>query len=59
MIKITQEKWDSIHKDFKGIYQNYNGNNPELKGRKTTFSGSLLNKVGTELMIEGIDFIIE
>ena len=59
MIKINTKKWDSIPKDYKGIFQDYQGNNPDLKGRKCVMLGCIKKGGGSCLVFEGIDFIIE
>ena len=55
MIQITQDKWDSIPKDYKGIFSR--NDFPEHKGKKTVLSGSISNEVGS-LLIEGVHFEI-
>lgn len=34
MIKISKTKWDSIHADYKGIWQSYYNEHPEWIGKK-------------------------
>jgi hypothetical protein len=58
MIKVSKEKWDKIHDDFKGIFQDYHGENPEMKGRLTVLSGCISDELGS-LLFEGVHFIIE
>lgn len=41
MIKINSKKWDSIPNDYKGIFQDYQGNSPDLKGRKCVMLGCI------------------
>lgn len=53
MIQITQEKWDSISWDFKGVFSR--AGYPELLGRKTVLSGAISNELNS-LLIEGIHF---
>jgi len=55
MKTLTNEQYNAIHPDFRGIYQNWDGKNPELKGKKTMLS----NENGaTVLLIEGTSFNI-
>ena len=58
MIKVSKEKWNSISNDYKGIWSDWRGEAPHLKGRKTVLSGCISDKIGS-LLFEGIDFIIE
>lgn len=47
MIKITQEKWDRIPKDYKS-----------LSGERKVFAGCLVKGGGTSLITEGKHFEI-
>ena len=64
MIKITKQKWDSIHKDYKGCWEAWlieGGWQKDLPkewiGRKTVMSGCISDKVGS-LLTEGVHFEI-
>lgn len=61
MIKISKEKWESIHTDYKGQWQDYYNDHPEWIGRKVVMSTCISdnpNKLG-KLLIEGVHFIVE
>lgn len=59
LIEITKEKWDSIHSDYKGTWQDYYNERPDLIGRKVVMSGCINpNELG-KLLIEGEHFIIK
>lgn len=55
MRKITLEEYNNISNDYKGVFMDYQGNAPYLKGKRTILQNG---KNGSELMFEGIDFII-
>ncbi|NCB44008.1 MAG: hypothetical protein EOM59_15525 [Clostridia bacterium] len=55
MIQVTQDKWDSIPKEYKGVFSRKDF--PEYKGKKTVLSGCISNEVGS-LLIEGVHFEI-
>lgn len=61
MIKITKAKWDSIHDDYKGTWQDYYNEHPEWKGRKVVMSGCVTNDPSElgKLLVEGEHFVIE
>lgn len=52
---ISKEEWDKTPKDYKGVYSDWQGHSPELKGLRTTLK--LINGA-TCLIFEGIHFII-
>lgn len=52
--KISEAEYAKIGKDYKGVYEDYDGKHPEWKGRKTAF----LPGHGTTLFIEGVSFEI-
>lgn len=59
LIEITKEKWDSIHNDYKGIWQDYYNERPDWIGRRVVMSGCINpNELG-KLLIEGEHFIIK
>lgn len=61
MIRISKEKWDSIHADYKGTWKDYHNEKPEWIGRKVVMSGCITenpNELG-KLLVEGEHFIIE
>lgn len=60
MIKVTQEKWDRIPKDYKGKWSPGFGFGipEELIGKRNVFAGSIVKGGGTALLTEGIDFEI-
>lgn len=55
MKKITLEEYNKICEDYRGIYIDFWGDHPELKGKRTMLQ--LINGI-TTLVIEGIDFEI-
>lgn len=60
LIEVSQEKWDSIGSDYKGIWQDYYDECPEWKGRKTVMSGCITEdptELG-KLLVEGVHFRI-
>lgn len=59
MIKISKDKWNSISKDYKSTWKDYNNEKPEWVGRKTVLAGCVDAKEGTKLLVEGVHFIIE
>lgn len=58
MIKVSKEQWQAIHKDYKGVWQDYHNEHPEWLGRKTVLSGCVSDEIG-KLLIEGVHFVIE
>lgn len=56
MLKITVEEWNKIPQAYKGIYEDYQGHFPHLKGRKEWLTHDEVK--GTVLLIEGIGFEI-
>lgn len=61
IIKVSKEKWDNIHTDYKGIWQDYHNEKPEWLGRKVVMSGCITenpNELG-KLLVEGVHFIID
>ena len=56
MIKITRYEWNKIPNDYKGIFEDYQGNAPELEGKQTWLTW--LEGEGTSLIFEGIHFEI-
>ncbi|MGL5765283.1 MAG: hypothetical protein ACRCX8_06550 [Sarcina sp.] len=55
MRKLTLKEYNKIDKDYRGIFEDYQGNAPHLKGRRTM----LANEEGrTVLIFEGIHFEI-
>ena len=60
LIEVSQEKWDSIGSDYKGIWQDYYDECPGWKGRKTVLSGCITEdptELG-KLLVEGVHFRI-
>lgn len=55
MKRLTLEEYNNISNDYKGVYMDFQGNAPYLKGKRTILQNG---KNGSELMFEGIDFII-
>jgi len=53
--RITQQEFDAIPKDYKGVYEDFDGKHPEWKGKRTAF----LPGHGTQLFIEDVSFIID
>jgi hypothetical protein len=65
MIKVTRKQWDSIPKDYKGIWEKWikeNGWQPDLPeeyiGKRTVFEGCITDHASITLLTEGIHFII-
>ena len=58
MIHVSKEKWDSIHSDYKGIYQDYYNDHPEWKGKRCIMSGCISDDHGS-LWIEDVHFVID
>jgi len=56
MLTISKEKYDSIPKDYKGIYQDYRNEAPHLKGRRTWLTK---DESGTVLLLEGVHFLVD
>jgi hypothetical protein len=61
MITITNEQWEKISPDFKGVFANTNY--PELVGKRSCFAASIGlgwkdGRSGTTLVFEGIDFTV-
>lgn len=54
MKRITQAEYDAIGSDYKGVWQDYYGDRPEWKGRRT----AMLAEYGTRLLIEGVSLEI-
>ena len=54
MERITQQEYDRIPADYKGVFIDYNDQHPEWKGRRVAF----LPGHGTVLFIEGVSFEI-
>lgn len=64
MISVTQEKWNNIPKDYKGIWKREvkdNGWQPDLPeehiGKRTVLSGCISPEIGS-LLTEGVHFEI-
>lgn len=61
MIKVSRKKWNSIPKDYKGVWYDYYNEKPEWVGRKVVMSGCITenpNELG-KLLVEDVHFIIE
>lgn len=60
IIKVSKEKWDSIHSDYKGTWQGYYDEKTEWIGRKVVMSGCITNNPNElgKLLVEGVHFII-
>lgn len=64
MIKVTNEEWNNIPKDYKGRWERYikdNGWQPDLPeeyiGKRTVLSGCISDEIGA-LLTEGVHFEI-
>lgn len=62
MIKVSKEKWDSIYRDYKGIWEEwhleYDKTIPkEFLGKRTAMGGCISDEQGV-LLTEGIHFEI-
>ena len=58
MKRISLKKYNEIPNNSRGVFQDINGENPELKGRKTAISHWVLGDFENSLAIEGVDFEI-
>jgi hypothetical protein len=62
MIKVTQEQWNNISKDYKGEWDeavvNYQRLPKSWIGKKTVLEGCI-GGTGCSLLTEGIHFVIE
>ena len=60
MLKVSQEQWNKIHSDYKGIYQDYHGDHPEWKGKKAVMSTCITNNPNEicSLLIEDVHFVL-
>jgi len=60
LITVSQEKWDSICEDYKGIWQDYYDECPEWKGRRVVMSGCITEDPAElgKLLVEGVHFEI-
>jgi len=63
MITITETQYNSIHEDYRSIWENEN--HPNLIGKRTAFENSILSATGLPitgkpctLIFEGIHFEI-
>ncbi len=63
MIKLTTKQYNSIHKDYRGVWSRED--HPELIGKRTALENGLLNAAGlptkpapSGLILEGIHFEI-
>lgn len=52
---LTIEEYNNLSNDYKGIYSDFQGIAPHLKGKRTML---VLTDKGTSLLIEGIDLLI-
>lgn len=61
IISVSQEKWDSIPSDYKGVWQAYMDDHPEWKGRKVVLSTCITNDPleKCRLWVEHEHFLIE
>lgn len=57
---VSQEKWNNIPDDYKGIWHSYYGEHPEWLGRKTVMSTCITGNANENcgLLIEGVHFEI-
>lgn len=56
MLIISKEKYNSISRDYKGTFQDYRNEAPQLKGRRTWLTK---DESGTVLLLEGVHFLVE
>lgn len=64
LIQVSQEKWNRIPNDYKGIWERWikdNGWQPDLPeeyiGKRTVLSGCISDEIGS-LLTEGVHFVI-
>lgn len=60
MFSITNTEYEAIPRDYRGIWEDYYGDHPEWKGRKTVMSTCITHNANElcYLMIEGVHFNI-
>jgi hypothetical protein len=56
MLIISKSKYDAIPRDYKGTFQDYHNEAPQLKGRRTWLTK---DESGTALLLEGVHFLVE
>lgn len=56
--KITAQEYYNVHRDYKGIYEDFAGDSPQLKGRKTIMMSCITHEPNGGLGIEGAHFEI-
>ena len=52
---ITEKQYKELPKDYKGIYEDYQGHAPHLKGNRCIIA---MGEKGTTLFIEGAGLVI-
>ena len=57
MLMISKEKYNSVCRDYKGIFNDYHNEAPHLKGRRTWVTKD--ENGATALLIEGVHFLVE
>ena len=60
MLTITEKEYNNIAPDYRGIFQDYWGDHPEWKGKRTVMSTCITNNPNElcSLWIEGVHFKI-
>jgi len=58
MTKISLKEYNEIPNYLRGVLEDINGKNPELKGKKTAISHWVLGDFENWVAIEGVDFEI-
>ena len=58
MLKVSKEKYDSIHQDYKGIYHDYHGTHPEWLGKCVVMSTCITENPNEKcaLLVENVHF---
>lgn len=61
MIEISKEKWDAIHADYKGIWQDYYNERPEWIGKRIVMSTCITDNSNElcSLLVEDVHFVIK
>ena len=60
ILTISKSEYENIHCDYRGIWEDYYGDHPEWKGRRTVMSTCITHNPNElcYLMIEGVHFNI-
>ena len=58
--RLSSFQWGNIPNDYKGVYEDFDGDHPELKGNKTCLTCYIAGDYGvsSSLSIEGLHFTL-